>query len=104
LAAKKGHVKIVKRLLEHPKMNWSALKWSDLSNAMGTEPKEIFIRRRQEYAKKRRASRTIIRYLYKRFRNTENMRDHIWKPGGYLSRTLAARYGNLASGKKSNPF
>jgi hypothetical protein len=95
-AAKRGHAEIVQRLLDHPRMNWTTVDWSHLSGLPNaSEIKGAFVLRRQVYARKRRALRTIVRYLYKRFGTAENLRHHIWKPGGYLSRTLATRYGNV---------
>jgi ankyrin repeat protein len=94
LAASNGHVQVVNLLLDHPRMNWTTVDWSHLSGLPNaSEIKEIFVLRRREYAKKRRALRTIVRHLYEKFGTAENLRHHIWKPGGYLSRTLAARYG-----------
>jgi ankyrin repeat protein len=95
-AAKRGHAEIIRRLLDHPRMNWTTVDWSHLSGLPNAaEIKKMFVVRRQVYARKRRALRTIVRYLYEKFGNAENLRDHIWKPGGYLSRTLAMRHGNL---------
>jgi hypothetical protein len=77
-------------------MNWTTVSWSHLSGLPNaSEIKDTFVLRRCEHAKKRQALRTIVHYLCKRFGTAENLRDHIWKPGGYLSRTLAMRYGNL---------
>jgi hypothetical protein len=87
--AQKGHSKIVDRLLDHPIINWTTIDCSRLPR------KSAFLLRRREYAKKRRALRTIVRFLYEKFGTAEKLRDHIWKPNGYLSRTLAVRHGNL---------
>jgi hypothetical protein len=76
-------------LLDHLKMRWNVGDWSSIPEKF---KKPIAIRRRN-YARKRQALRTIVRYLHDKFGNADNLRHHIWKPGGYLSTKMASKHG-----------
>lgn len=85
VAVDRNHPDIVRMLLDHPKMRWDTGDWSK----MPREYKEEIAIRRMTYARKRQALRTIVRFIHDKFGNVSNLRHHIWKPDGYLSRKLA---------------
>jgi ankyrin repeat protein len=82
-----SHWAVVDLLLNNPKMHWIG----DWSNVPGVCRESIMLRC-SDYARKRRASRTIVRYLYDKFESADNLHHHIWKPNGYLSRKLALEH------------